>query len=67
MEHSYNPQLLTLYFAGGKLVEKSKEANVLVTNQIKRSVKLLNAISQGIPIVSPRWLDVCKHSKNFVG
>ncbi|XP_044729682.1 uncharacterized protein LOC123293031 [Chrysoperla carnea] len=51
---------------GGKLVEKSKDANVLVTNQIKRSVKLLNAISQGIPIVSPRWLDVCKHAKNFV-
>ncbi|XP_044732244.1 titin-like, partial [Chrysoperla carnea] len=51
---------------GGKLVKKSKDANVLVTNQISRSVKLLNAISQGIPIVSPRWLDVCKHAKNFV-
>lgn len=34
--------------------------------EIRRSVKLLSAISRAIPVVSSKWLEVCRREQKFV-
>lgn len=51
---------------GGKVVERLEDCTHLVTDKVRRTVKLLCAVSRGIPVVDMSWLDASKKSKSFV-
>ncbi|KAG0329197.1 Mediator of DNA damage checkpoint protein 1 [Dissophora globulifera] len=56
---------------GGNVSSKAKDykkATILVfkSKSMSRTTKLLCAIAQGLPIVSPEWLEECKLQKCFV-
>ena len=42
------------------------DCTVLVTDQIKRTAKLLCGVARGLPIVSPTWLEASKKSGSFL-
>jgi hypothetical protein len=51
---------------GGDLTELCSETTVLVTDQIKRTEKLLCAVARGVPVVSISWLHQSKKSGSFL-
>ncbi|XP_028417080.1 mediator of DNA damage checkpoint protein 1-like isoform X2 [Dendronephthya gigantea] len=50
---------------GGKVVEHLEDCTHLVTDKVRRTVKLLCAISRGIPVVDMCWLEASKKRKSF--
>ncbi|XP_044265612.1 transcriptional regulator ATRX [Tribolium madens] len=62
-----NPELESLIrHLGGSIVETVDACTVLVTENVKRSQKLLCAVAQSKPICSPQWLHACKKASVFV-
>lgn len=51
---------------GGNLTDVGADCSVLVTDQIKRTEKLLCAVAKGVPVVSPSWLQESKKSGSFL-
>lgn len=52
---------------GGTLVDSIYECSHLVTDKVRRTVKLLCGVARGIPIVQLAWLEHCKAAKVFIG
>lgn len=49
------------------MVDTIDTATVLVTENVKRTQKLLMAIGQGKPICSPNWIRQSKAAGQFLG
>ncbi|KAJ1532278.1 hypothetical protein ONE63_000892 [Megalurothrips usitatus] len=47
---------------GGTVVDTVETAQVLITDKLRRTVKLLCMLGRGLPVVSPQWLDVSKNA-----
>lgn len=52
---------------GGSIVDSVDSCTVLITEHVKRSQKLLEAIGRGRPICSPQWVLDSKRAKQFLG
>ena len=52
---------------GGTVTQQVTDCTVLVTEQLRRTTKLMCAFGRGIPIVSPQWLKQSKITKTFLG
>jgi hypothetical protein len=52
---------------GGIITEHWEDCTVLVTDKVRRTVKFLCALSAGVPIVTPKWLEACHKSGSFLG
>lgn len=48
-------------------MDNVESSTVLVTEQVKRSQKLLTAIGLGKPICSPEWIHASKKANEFLG
>ncbi|XP_037094889.1 mediator of DNA damage checkpoint protein 1-like [Pollicipes pollicipes] len=51
---------------GGEMVKRPAECTVLVTTEVKRTIKFMACFARGIPIVSPAWLTKSKQAKFFL-
>ncbi|XP_046390268.1 uncharacterized protein LOC124158902 [Ischnura elegans] len=51
---------------GGSVVDTPQNCNVLVTDRLRRTYKLLCAIGRGIPIVTAQWLSQSSFSGKFL-
>ncbi|XP_034239821.1 mediator of DNA damage checkpoint protein 1-like isoform X2 [Thrips palmi] len=47
---------------GASIVNDVDSADVLVTDKLRRTVKLLSIVGKGLPVVSPSWLLQCKRA-----
>ncbi|XP_019773272.2 mediator of DNA damage checkpoint protein 1 isoform X1 [Dendroctonus ponderosae] len=62
-----SPQLESLIKQlGGSIVDSVDSCTVLITEHVKRSQKLLEAIGRGRPICSPQWVLDSKRAKQFL-
>ncbi|XP_071054205.1 mediator of DNA damage checkpoint protein 1-like isoform X2 [Onthophagus taurus] len=62
-----NPELESLIRRlGGSVVDTVDSSTILMTMNVKRSLKLLTAIGQGKPICAPEWLEECKKANQFL-
>lgn len=51
---------------GGEQVADVKDANVVVTDKVRRTVKFLSALALGLPIVTPDWILKCNEEDEFL-
>ncbi|XP_033738176.1 mediator of DNA damage checkpoint protein 1-like [Pecten maximus] len=51
---------------GGEMVTSIHDCTHLVTDKVRRTVKLLCCLSRGIPIVQPTWLSSSKQAGIFI-
>ncbi|XP_060070389.1 mediator of DNA damage checkpoint protein 1-like [Ylistrum balloti] len=51
---------------GGEMVTSVRDCTHLVTDKVRRTVKLLCCLSRGIPIVQPTWLSSSKQTGTFI-
>lgn len=51
------PYMNAIQKLGGAVVDTPQLGTVLICDKISRTFKFLYALSKGIPIVTPRWLD----------
>ncbi|OWF38145.1 mediator of DNA damage checkpoint protein 1-like [Mizuhopecten yessoensis] len=51
---------------GGEMVTSVQTCTHLVTDKVRRTVKLLCCLSRGIPIVLPTWLSSSKQTGTFI-
>ncbi|KAL3285544.1 hypothetical protein HHI36_000074 [Cryptolaemus montrouzieri] len=51
---------------GGSVVDSVDICNVLITQSVKRTLKLLTAVGQGKPICSTKWVETSKKENQFV-
>lgn len=56
-----------LYVLGGSIVDTVDAADVLVTDKLRRTVKLLSIVGKGLPVVSPGWLIYSKSAGRLLG
>lgn len=66
-QSSANCVVLNLVFAGGIVVDNVETADVLVTDKLRRTVKLLSMVGRGLPIVSPNWITLSKKTGRLLG
>lgn len=63
-----NPQLNSFVKnLGGNIVDSVDDCTVVVTENVKRTQKLLTAIGQGKPVCSPQWIRDSKKNGEFLG
>ncbi|MBN3297614.1 MDC1 protein, partial [Amia calva] len=51
---------------GGSMTEGVHDCTHLVTDRVRRTVKLLCAVARGVPVVTTHWLDKCGKSGCFL-
>lgn len=51
---------------GGTIADSPQDCTVLVTDKVRRTVKMLCAVAQGKPIVSPIWIVKSKAAGHFL-
>lgn len=56
-----------LCFVGGNVVNNVDAADVLVTDKLRRTVKLLCMVGRGLPIASPSWITLSKKAGKLLG
>lgn len=56
-----------MFVVGGSMVDTVDNCTVLVTEYVKRTQKLLEAIGQGKPICSPNWIRESRKVGEFLG
>ncbi|XP_049826763.1 mediator of DNA damage checkpoint protein 1 isoform X2 [Aethina tumida] len=65
--HMDNPQLNSFVKTlGGNIVDSVDDCTVVVTENVKRTQKLLTAIGQGKPVCSPQWIRDSKKNGEFL-
>lgn len=53
--------------AGGNVVDNVDTADVLVMNELRRTLNVLCAIGRGLPICSSKWITVSKEAGKLLG
>nr|CAI5822164.1 unnamed protein product [Callosobruchus analis] len=62
-----SPQLESfIKHLGGSVVDSVDDCSVLVTESVKRSMKLLAAVGLAKPICSPAWIRASKSAREFL-
>ena len=56
----------TIKKLGGVLVDSVNECTHLITDKVRRTVKLLCCLSRGCNIVSTSWITKCKSMGHFI-
>lgn len=52
---------------GGSIVERTEQADILLTEKVYRTWKFLSSLARGIPIVSPKWMEMVESKNKFYG